>query len=330
MYRTTRVRFLLIILFFFIYNSISFFQHYWGNETNRSYSAGRLPKRHAVRTLVILMGNLRGGELAWKSLHENVLDANNADLALMIGEPRNKVDEEKTRNSSLYKRARHHWTFPEYDDWADAIDLINGSAWREKVPPYMLETGTILGGVKMKKFAGSGAVIFMIRYFLSQELVNHGMLKRYDRFVITRSDHYYYCKHDLSQLDNNYMWLPEGQNHGGITDRHLVVNSTMVIRALDILPPVIKNPESYKALLKYRSGNPERLINRRWRDLRLHRFVKRFPRMMFTCAVDGDTTRWQPKTSYKVPELGIYLKYRQEFFSAKKTCARNNESSTRS
>jgi len=27
-------------------------------------------------------------------------------------------------NSTLYSRAKYIWTFPEYDDWVDAIDLI--------------------------------------------------------------------------------------------------------------------------------------------------------------------------------------------------------------
>src|SRR6056300_662546 len=37
-------------------------------------------------SLVIIMGNLRGGEQAWQSLYKNVLDVNSGDLALIIGE----------------------------------------------------------------------------------------------------------------------------------------------------------------------------------------------------------------------------------------------------
>ena len=38
-------------------------------------------------TLVILLGSVRGGVSAWRSLEENLLVPNRADLALMIGDP---------------------------------------------------------------------------------------------------------------------------------------------------------------------------------------------------------------------------------------------------
>jgi hypothetical protein len=41
-----------------------------------------------------------GRELTWKTLYNNVLDVNNADLALMIGD----ISEEY-QNSSLFQRA---------------------------------------------------------------------------------------------------------------------------------------------------------------------------------------------------------------------------------
>lgn len=52
------------------------------------------------RTLVIIMGNIRGGERAWESLYKNVLDLNSADLALVVGEMA-----PKNRTSSMYARA---------------------------------------------------------------------------------------------------------------------------------------------------------------------------------------------------------------------------------
>mmetsp|Transcript_37906 Transcript_37906/g.81842 ORF Transcript_37906/g.81842 Transcript_37906/m.81842 type:complete len:197 (+) Transcript_37906:14-604(+) len=82
------------------------------------------------KTLVIAMGELRGGEQAWQTLYENVLNPNMADLALMT-----------TNNWTLYpnntltKRARYVWYYDQYDDWADAVDLVaseggNNAEWR--------------------------------------------------------------------------------------------------------------------------------------------------------------------------------------------------------
>ena len=153
--------------------------------------------RASNSSLVIILGNLRGGEEAWKSLYKNVLDVNTADLALILG-PANSTSNYHYPNSSLYTRAKYVWNFHEYDDWADAIDLINGTSWRETHLPYFTRKRTgLLGGVK--GHLGSGAIIFMIRWFLSQHLLgNPDVLNQYDRFVITRADHYYQCQHDYN------------------------------------------------------------------------------------------------------------------------------------
>ena len=42
------------------------------------------------KTLVILIGNARGGEETWNTMYENLLKPYNADLALCFGESKNK------------------------------------------------------------------------------------------------------------------------------------------------------------------------------------------------------------------------------------------------
>jgi hypothetical protein len=79
-------------------------------------------------TLVVIIGSLRGGEMSWQSMYKHVLDENNADLALMIGEGGNK-------SLTPYLRAKYVWEFLEYGDWADAIDQIDGPEWRTTVQP---------------------------------------------------------------------------------------------------------------------------------------------------------------------------------------------------
>lgn len=288
------------------------------------------------RTLVIIMGNLRGGETAWRTLYKNVLDVNNADLALMIGKvsiPTNSthVDDDNdvhnttaasidnSRTSSMYRRAKYVFEFDEYEDWGDAVDLINGTSWRQRVAPMLYRKSSILGGVKLYRWEGSGAVIFMIRWFLSNTIRQHNLTALYDRFIVTRSDHYYLCPHNLSELEDHYLWLPEGQNNRGVTDRHLVVNKEDLLPALDVLPAVLANPERYRKVLGIVSGNPEKILKQRWQELGLWQRVRRFPRMMFTCAMVGDTTRWKQKSDFLVPE-GVHLKYLKEYNASLATC----------
>ena len=263
-------------------------------------------------TLVIVMGNLRGGELAWQSLYRNVLAVNDADLALMIGDTAPQY-----QNSTMFDRAEYVWSFPEYEDWADALDLIHESSnWRETLIPLAHPEGSILGGVKAKDFKGSGAVIFMIRWFISQKIQELDLTSKYERFIITRSDHYYYCEHDLSELDNESLWIPEGEDYKGITDRHLVVSAQDVLAALNILPPLLSHPEDYG--VQNREFNPERLILQRWTEEGLVDKVRRFSRMMFTCGQEGDTTRWR-KLGLSVKE-GVQLKYSAEYYDSELTC----------
>jgi hypothetical protein len=104
-----------------------------------------------MKTLVILFGNLRYGELAWESLYRNLLDYNNYyyysgttptttkhqispiiwTLLLPNGDPNATI----YPNASLMCRANVIFAFPEYgDDWPDALSLID-PAWKEKIAP---------------------------------------------------------------------------------------------------------------------------------------------------------------------------------------------------
>ena len=80
------------------------------------------------------------------------------------------------------------------------------------------------------QFPGSAVLVFMLRRFLIQRIREHNILEMYDRFVVTRTDHYYVCRHDFTSLDlsGNRIWLPAGEDWGGYTDRHMVVGGFSV------------------------------------------------------------------------------------------------------
>lgn len=67
-------------------------------------------------------------------MYKNLLDVNNKDLALVVGE-----SHEESKTSSLYKRDKYIYEFTEYDDWADAIDLIDGPKWRGKLLEFAIK-----------------------------------------------------------------------------------------------------------------------------------------------------------------------------------------------
>ncbi|CAB9524019.1 expressed unknown protein [Seminavis robusta] len=286
------------------------------------------------KTLVIITGTLRGGEKTWNTLYENVLDLNQADLALLLG-----AKPEKEKNSSLYQRAKYLWEFPEYSDWTDALNLItnNDTKWHVLLRhAFEVEQGTVGGGFYggCKGHPGSGAIIFWIRWYLSNIIKEHSLHLKYDRFVLTRSDHYYLCEHDLSELDPNEVWLPSGEAWWGFTDRHVVAPAHKFLDVLNILPPVLQNPNYYLHYRKYNplvrkhnfvdypsAVNPEMIIKMRWAEDGI--IPQYFGRTMFTCGVKGDGTRWRGMSGLRLEE-GVYLKYEDEYKEAHHTCFDRN------
>lgn len=284
----------------------------------------------AVRTLVILIGNLRCGELAWKSLYDNLLDypknsgdGATMDKALAIGDT-----DFAYQNASLFQRSRYYWKFEEYgDDWSAALDTID-PRWKTTVAPLIHDSSLVLGGVQYGHWQGSGAISFWIRWFLSERLKEDNVIGQYDRFVITRSDHFYMCPHDLSKLSLEYLWVPKGQDFGGVTDRHLIVPSEHVLTALNILPHVLAHPNDYPRLSEP-DYNPESLLRDVWMKQGIGKLVKRFPRMMFTCVNPfmADHTRWR-KAGPIAEKEGVRLKYTKEYDLSGTTCKGGNHSSS--
>lgn len=280
-------------------------------------------------SLVIIMGNLRCGEQAWETLYKHVLDINAADLALIIGEEgsnTNKTIQPTYLGSSIRQRAKYIWKFPEYGDWADAVDLINGTEWRRLLPRFFRKKATgIFGGFKGMR--GSGAIIFMIRWFLSQQLLlDSTILEQYERFVLTRADHYYQCPHHFHHLDlgDNQIWIPEGEGWGGVTDRHLVVSRANILDALDIFPTLLNNPSIIDDIPKangIKKVNPEVVLKYVW-TMEKNLTIGYFPRVMFTCASSGDKTRWR-KPKGPVPGVpGLSMKYVKEYTATQKSCGK--------
>jgi hypothetical protein len=264
---------------------------------------------------VVVLGSLRCGEAAWESLYRNVLDYNNADLAVIT--QAKSTTENNHHNISLLQRAKYVWEVPSYTDWADALDLIaEGRAWREQVPEYYVDhEAGILGGAL--NYSGSGAIIFWYRWFLTERIRELNWTSRYDRFVITRSDHFYLCQQDINKLDPYFLWVPQGQTWGGVTDRYLVVNASDVLEALNVLLPLLKDPSRYSNVLQQRV-NTERFLAVRWREQSLFP-AKRNPRTMFLCMNREDAlTSWKPLGVEVFP--GVYTKYHIEFKSSQRSC----------
>lgn len=260
-----------------------------------------------TRTLVILIGNARGGEQTWTTLYDNLLTPYDADLALCFG----KTDD---YSSSLYSKAKYIWEIPEYENWRVYFEENFKEGWWEKTFNLGKNHG-LFGGVDGNQ--GSGAIIFGFRHFIKKNYSD--IIKTYTTIMLTRSDHYYAMKHPI--LASDYVWVPEGEDWGGITDRHMIFPSHMSDNVLGVVEYM--NSESGFHFAKnfcektqpgHLFANPEGILLSFFENNGISRKIKRYPRVQFTVAKKSDKTRWQNPSAINVfGNSQLFVKYVDEY-----------------
>ena len=253
------------------------------------------------KTLVILIGNARGGEETWQSMYKNLLKPFDADLALCFGES-------KEKSASLYKKAKFIWEIPEYGNWRDFYVTNFKPNWDFFLNRHKFNNASLMGGID--DYNGSGAIIFAFRHYL---LINKmSILNQYDRIILTRSDFYYIDEHPYLPLGNLY--AVEGEEYGGVSDRHFIFDSKMSNQVLGVLN-FLCSEENFNFLSKYQENsiNPETALLLFFKYNKIYDLLKFHKRVQFTVAVEGDNTRWRKPSNY-IPGLNnIKYKYISEY-----------------
>lgn len=230
-----------------------------------------------MKVLVCIMAQVRFGEPTWDKFKENVLDVLEADLALCISDapPKalGKLTGEKITDNSFYKNAKYKFQMKEPLNWMKEF---------EKMAPEIS---------KFKCFPGNwletGGMNTYFRWFLYQNLKSHGLLETYDQIVITRSDYYWSKPHPI--LDTDHVWVPDGEFHGGICDRHMVIPSKWAEEYLAIGSRLSVEKHFQKLHDFYRSRpwaknwmlNNESYLWFRYTDEGLHTRIAFFPQKMY-------------------------------------------------
>ena len=269
------------------------------------------------RTLVCIQAQTRSHRLSWPSFKRNVLDVVGADLALCIGIP-----EDYDYSNPYWQHAKYRWTSAEYDDFGKAFDLIKIHELGDRTDPgdwRMLISirDQWLGGINHDdSHPGSGAIVLFFRWLLLFHLKKENILQRYDRFIITRSDFIWECPHPpLEYMSDEFIWVPDGEEYGGIADRHAVLSTKNIHDYLDLTKSIIHNPLAlWQRMSSKSTWNPEQfllaeLLERGYKDK-----IKSFPYVMYAARERGGSTRWAK--GVWSPELGCYIKYISEYNSA--------------
>ena len=271
------------------------------------------------KVLVCIIAQARSGKSSWESFKNNVLDHLDADLALCVSE-----DEEIEKNNSYYDNAKYVWKCKNYKEFSPAFDwaqneILKGSSnlpdWKEllMIKDYWL--GGIEGSITKTSPGkrGSAAILIFFRWFLLKSIKEKNLIKKYDRFIITRSDFIWNIPHPkMKYLDSEYIWLPNGEFYGGVTDRHAVLSKSNLESYLNIIELIVSKPKYLiSKMLNHNRWNMEKYILLNLKLNKKKRLIKFFPYISFTVRNDQtDTTLSYGNYSKK---LNINIKYIREY-----------------
>jgi hypothetical protein len=274
------------------------------------------------RVLVCLLASTRAHQLTFPSFKRNVLDELNADLALALA-----IDEHYDYTNRYWQHAKYRWTAPDYRDVGKLFDLaqrwlcrqhnVVAPDWR----PMLQIKGIWQGGIRSQDPEPTySSMQTFCRWLLLNGLRRDEVLDRYDRFVITRSDFVWLSPHPpLSILDGSAVWLPDGENYGGLNDRHVVASRADIVNCLNVIEDMLLHPvqlcEEMKRQPGYYHWNNELVLSHHFKRKGLFSKVKRFPYVMYMARqVNDESPAFKP--GHYEPAVGHYVKYKKEYRSA--------------
>lgn len=182
--------------------------------------------------------------------------------------------------------------------------------WRE----FLKIQNQFMGGIEdpIHKHEGSGAILIFFRWFLLKNLIENDILSKYDRFVITRSDFVFQLPHPKIEMMNaNYVWIPDGEDYGGYTDRHAILSQHNIIPYLNIFNNfVLKSNDYFFKMYEKQDWNLEKVIKFNLEQQNIVN-VRKMPYIMYSVRNINGESRWCH--GIYNDNLGYFVKYRKEF-----------------
>eukprot|EP00199_Chlamydomonas_sp_CCMP681_P001398 CAMPEP_0119104672 /NCGR_PEP_ID=MMETSP1180-20130426/2824_1 /TAXON_ID=3052 ORGANISM="Chlamydomonas cf sp, Strain CCMP681" /NCGR_SAMPLE_ID=MMETSP1180 /ASSEMBLY_ACC=CAM_ASM_000741 /LENGTH=682 /DNA_ID=CAMNT_0007089493 /DNA_START=220 /DNA_END=2268 /DNA_ORIENTATION=+ len=258
---------------------------------------------YSDRVLVILIGTPRGGPLAWKSLKKHVLVPLHADLMLYFGKSDPNIEHNNISFAywkDLHDMAQHVFFEDEHSDWGDVLD--QASLGHDSRPTDWLSLCKFrpqwLGGVGRgcNHMAGS-AIQLAFKYLVQKKLVSTGLIDQYDRFVYSRADFLYACDYPaIATLDASSVWIPDGEDYGGLEDRHMISSRRGILTALNMTHDLMSEPTKWferlnQSVLGQGDWNPEKILLVYYNYTQGIR-VRRFNHPAFIVKTAVDKARW--------------------------------------
>ena len=282
-------------------------------------------KNKKIKTLVCILGQTRAQDITWKNFNKYVLKSLNADLALCVAE-------KKSYKNQMYKNAKFIWKYKDTKDYSKHFNnaqkiliksknLNEKPNWKKLIKIKHFWLARIKGTSKIKNnkgiySGGTGALLIYNRWFLLQKILKNKLLKKYDRFIITRSDFVWNIHHPrMENLSPEYIWIPNGEKYGGYTDRHAVLSKKNLYDYLNLIEPILLKPEELYEIMKSKNNwNLERYIKLYLKLKGYSQKVRLFPYLMYSVRNNKIKTTFRPGTySFKHK---YFIKYFKEYLSS--------------
>ena len=279
------------------------------------------------RTLVILFGEFRGNDISWQNMVDNLIKPYNADLALCIG----RKGESLPQLKPLTSIAKYDWSFREPKKWYDYVEKFFDETsetdirwWKENFR-YGLNGGGSTRGI----------IPIIFQHYIYHNHID--TIRQYDRIILTRPDMYFVRPYPI--LSNDHVWIPNGEDDGGLYDRFIIFPPKYAKECLTLLD--FMNTESMNLIMKrmYKNNNRSMSYLRHGFPVEIGQFnseiyhkifyewnkilykVRRSPLLNFLIAVEEDTTKspWGiGKTKFKD---GLLIRYNTEYIDVVRTQA---------
>jgi hypothetical protein len=232
----------------------------------------------------------------------------------------------------MYKNAKFIWKYKDSKDYSKHFNsaqkiliksknLNEKPNWKKLIKIKHFWLARIKGTSKIKNnkgiySGGTGALLIYNRWFLLQKILKNKLLKKYDRFIITRSDFVWNIHHPrMENLSPEYIWIPNGEKYGGYTDRHAVLSKENLYDYLNLIEPILLKPDELYEIMKSKNNwNLERYIKLYLKLKGYSQKVKLFPYLMYSVRNSKIKTIFRPGTySFK---HRYFIKYFKEYLSS--------------
>jgi hypothetical protein len=224
------------------------------------------------------------------------------DINILDGQNPTKSNENNNREINIYKNAfilSNIYKKPIY--------------WRE----FLKIKDQFMGGVLDKEngHPGSAGILLFFRWFLLKNLIDNDLLNKYERFIITRSDFIYQLPHPkIEHMNKDYIWIPDFENYGGYTARHVILSNTNIEIYLNIFNSMVLKSNHYFMKMKNKNidnWNIEKLIKFHFEENNIIHLIKKFPYIMYAVRNKDGKTRWSSGNYNE--SFGYYIKYTSEY-----------------